>query len=115
MAEALNKTQEKYLQLRLISFMQIEGIPVFEAYLRRSNAFVQMYLQLTHLNIQIGEGPRSSNMFGLDDTGSRLNLVNLHNYHSVAERHPNLVLKFACLKYLDDVDPFNISVSDGVK
>ena len=34
-------------------------------------------------------------------------------YHqSVAEQHPNLVLKFACLKDLDDVDPFNVSGVD---
>ena len=37
-------------------------------------------------------------------------------YHkSVPERHPNLVLKFAYLKDLYDVDPFNISGVDGGK
>ena len=38
------------------------------------------------------------------------------DYHqSVAEGHPNLVLKFAYLKYLYDVDPFNISVVEKGK
>ena len=32
-----------------------------------------------------------------------------------AERHPSLVLKFAYLKDLDDMDPLNISGVDGGK
>ena len=54
-------------------------------------------------------------MSGLADTGARLNLVNLEYHQSVAERHPNLVLKFAYLKDLEDVNPFNISGVDGGK
>ena len=51
----------------------------------------------------------------LDDTLAGLNLRNLECHQSVAEHHPNLVLKFAYLKDLDDVDPFNISGVGGVK
>ena len=49
---------------------------------------------------------------GLANTGAGLNLVNLDYHQSVTERHPNLVLKFAYLKDLDGVDPFNISGVD---
>ena len=52
-------------------------------------------------------------MSSLAYTGFRLNLVNIEYHQSVAERHPNLVLKFAYLKDLEDVDPFNISEVDG--
>ena len=48
-------------------------------------------------------------MYGLADTGARLNLGNLEYFQSFAEHHPNLVLKFEYLKHLDDVDTFNIS------
>ena len=48
-------------------------------------------------------------MSGLADTESRLNLGNLEYHQSVAERHPKLVLKFAYLKDLEDVYPFNTS------
>ena len=51
----------------------------------------------------------------LDDTGVRLDLGHLEYHQSVAERHTNLVLKFAYLKDLDDVDPFNISGLDRGK
>ena len=51
-------------------------------------------------------------MYGLDDTGTGLNLVNLDYHQSVAERHPNLVLKFAYLKDMYDLDPFSISGVD---
>ena len=34
---------------------------------------------------------------------------------SVAESHHKLVAKFAYLKYLDDIDPFNISGLDRGK
>ena len=54
-------------------------------------------------------------MFGLFDTGTGLNLVNMDYHQPVTERHPNLVLKFEYLKDLDDVDPFNISGVDGLK
>ena len=54
-------------------------------------------------------------MFGLADTGAGKNLLNLDYHPSVAERQPNLVLKFAYLKDLDDVDTFNISGVDGRK
>ena len=38
------------------------------------------------------------------------------DYHqSVVERHPKLVLKFAYLKVLDDVDQLNISGVEGGK
>ena len=51
-------------------------------------------------------------MSGLVDTGAGLNLVNIEYHQSVAGRHTNLVLTFAYLKDLEDVDPLNISVVD---
>ena len=51
----------------------------------------------------------------LDDTLAGLNLRNLEYHQSVVEHHPNLVLKFAYLKDLDDVDPFKISGLYGGK
>ena len=44
-----------------------------------------------------------------------MNEGNIEYHQSVAEIHPNLVLKFAYLKDLEDVDPFNISGVDGGK
>ena len=64
------------------------------------------------MNLHIGEGPKSSYMSGLADTGSGLNFVNIEYHQSVAERHPNLDLKSAYLKDLEYVDPFNISGID---
>ena len=74
-----------------------------------------MSQQLSNLNFPIGEGPKSSYSSGLADTGAGLNLVNLEYHQSVAERHTNLVSKFAYLKDLEDMDPFNISGVDGGK
>ena len=37
-----------------------------------------------------------------------MNVGNLEYHQSVAESHPNLLLKFAYLKNLDDIDLFNI-------
>ena len=54
-------------------------------------------------------------MFGLVDPGAGLNLGNLDYHQSVAERHPNLVLKFLYLKDLDEVDTLNISRVYGGK
>ena len=54
-------------------------------------------------------------MFGLANTGSGLNLVNMDYHKSVTERHPNLVLNFAYLKDMDDVGTFNKSGVDGGK
>ena len=54
-------------------------------------------------------------MSGLADTGSGLNLGNLEYHQSVAERHPNLVLKFDYLKDMEDTDTFNISGLYGGK
>ena len=54
-------------------------------------------------------------MFGLTNIGVGLDLVNLDYHQAVAERHPNLVLKFSYLKDLKDVDPFNIIGVDGGK
>ena len=54
-------------------------------------------------------------MSGLADTGSGLNLVNIEYHKSVSERNPNLMMKFAYLKDLYDVDTFNIIVVDVVK
>ena len=54
-------------------------------------------------------------MSGLANTGAGLNLVNLEYHESVAEHYPNLVLKFSCLKDMEDVDTFNISGVDGGK
>ena len=48
-------------------------------------------------------------MFGLVDTGAGLGLGNLEYHQSVAERHPNLELKFAYLKDMEEVYPFNTS------
>ena len=47
-------------------------------------------------------------MFVFADTGSGLVLINLDYHQSVAERHRNLVLKFAYLKFVDGVIKFNI-------
>ena len=44
-----------------------------------------------------------------------MDLVNLDFHQSVEECHPNLVLKFSYLDYLDDVDPINIRGVDEVK
>ena len=60
-----------------------------------------MYQQLAYLNLLIGEGPISSNIFGLADTCAGLNMVNLD--------------KFVFLKYLNYVGAFNISGLDGGK
>ena len=68
-----------------------------------------MYHKLPYLKFLIGEGPRLSNNFGLTDTGAGLDLGNLDCHQLVAERHPNLVLKFVYLKDMDDVYPLNIS------
>ena len=74
-----------------------------------------MFKKSPHLNFSIGEGPRLSNMFGLSDTGSRLNMRNIYYHQPVAESNHNLVLKFACLEDMEDMDPFNISGIDGGK
>ena len=90
-------------------------IPLFEASLRRSNAVVKMYQQFPHLKLPIEERPKQSYMSGLADIGDGLNLRNMEYHQSAAERNPNLVLTFAYLKDLDDVDLFNISGIYGVK
>ena len=75
-----------------------------------------MSQKLPHLNFPIVEGPKSSYMFGLTDTGTGLNLGSIYCNQSVAEHHPNLELKISYLKDLDSVDPFNISdFMEGVK
>ena len=71
-----------------------------------------MYQKLPHLNLPLGEMPIFSKMFGLADIGEILNLENMDCHQSVSERHPNLVLKLAYLKDMDDVDTFNISGVD---
>ena len=76
---------------------------------------VQTSQQLVHLKFPIGEGQKSSYMSGLANTGASLNLINLEYHQSLAESHPNLILKFVYLKDLYDVDPFNISGVDGRK
>ena len=114
-AEATKKMQGKYLQLHFIPYLQSDGIPVFESYLLRSNTVVKMSQQLPHLNFHIGEGPKSSYISRLSDTGARLNLGNLEYNQSVVECQPNLVSKHLYLKDLEDVDPFNISGVDGGK
>ena len=85
--------------------MKSERIPLFEASLQILNVVAQMYQELPYMNFPIGEGPKSSYMSGLADTGSDLNLVNLEYQQAVADRHPNIVFKFDYLKDLDDVDP----------
>ena len=74
-----------------------------------------MSQEFLHTNLLIGEVTKSSYMFGLADTGSGLNLVNLDCHQSVAECNTNLVLKFEILKDLDDKDPFNINGVDRGK
>ena len=74
-----------------------------------------MYQQFLHLNLPIREVPKSSYMSGLADTGAGLNLGNFEYHQSVAELHPNLVLKFSYLKDIDDVDSFNINGVYGGK
>ena len=74
-----------------------------------------MSQKLLQFKLPIGEGQKPSYMSGLDDTRYGLNLVNIEYHQSVAERHPNLVFKFAYLKDLDDVDSFNISGVDKGK
>ena len=58
--------------------MKSDGIPLFEASLRISNEVVKMYQKLVQLNFPIGEEPKQSYMFGLDDTRAELNLGNLY-------------------------------------
>ena len=70
--EAPNNTKEEYLHLNFIPSLHIDRIPVFEAYLHRSNAVVKISQQLPHLNFHIGEEPKSSHMSGLADTGAGL-------------------------------------------
>ena len=76
-AEAPNNSMEEYLKLHFIPYLQSEKILVFEVSLCRSNVVVQMSQQLPHLIFPIGEGTKSSCMYGLADTGSRLNLGNI--------------------------------------
>ena len=71
------KAQEEYLQLYFISYLQRDRIPVFEAYLRRSNLVVKMSEDLPYLNLPIWEGPKSSYMSGLANTGAVLNVRNI--------------------------------------
>ena len=107
--------QEGYLQLHFIPSLQSEMIPIFETYIRRSKAVVQISKQLPHLNFPIVEGQKSSYMFVLVNTGTGLNLGNLNYHRLVAERQPNLVLKLAYFKDLENVDPFNTNGFGGVK
>ena len=74
-----------------------------------------MYQQFPHLKLPIEERPKQSYMSGLADIGDGLNLRNMEYHQSAAERNPNLVLTFAYLKDMDDVDLFNISGIYGVK
>ena len=74
-----------------------------------------MSQQLRYINFPIGVGAKSSYMYGLADTGGGLNLIHLEYHQSVVGCHPTLVLEFAYLKDLEDVDTFNISVLEIVK
>ena len=69
----------------------------------------QQFLHLKFLRVEVQQ---LSYMFGLADIGAGLNLGNLDCHQSVADLNPNLVLNFAYLKDLDDVDTFNISGVD---
>ena len=115
MTEAPKYMNEEYLQLNFFPYTKSERISVFEASLYRSNTVVKMSQKLPHLKLQILKGPKPSYMSGLADAGSGLNLGNLEYHQSVAERHPNLVLKILYLKDMENVDPFNISGVDGGK
>ena len=74
-----------------------------------------MSQKILHLNFPIIEGLKSSYISGLVNKGSGLNLVNMGYHQSGIEIHPNLVLKFAYLKDIYDVDPFNINGLYGGK
>ena len=91
MTESHNKKQEEYLKLHFIQYMQSERIPIFEAYLSRSNAVVQMPQKLLHLNLPIGEGAIFYNKLGWENTGYGLNMGNIYYEQSVTENHTNLV------------------------
>ena len=67
------------------------------------------------MNLPIVEGPILPNMFGLVDTGSGSNLVNMDYHQSVVDHYPNLVMKLAYLNHKDNVEPFNISGVDRGK
>ena len=71
--------------------------------------------QFPHLNFQMLEVPRQSNMFSLSDTGAGSNLGNMDSHQSVTERHPKFALKPPYLKDLDNMDPLNISGVDRGK
>ena len=74
-----------------------------------------MFQHLPHLNFLIGEGPKSSYISVLDNIGDGFKLVSLEYHQSVAELHPDLVLKFVYLKDMEDLDLFNISGLYGGK
>ena len=74
-----------------------------------------MSQQLPHLNFPIGDVPKSSYIYGLAYTGAGLYLGDLEYHQSVAERHPNFVLKCSYLKDLEYADTFNIIGVDGGK
>ena len=76
---------------------------------------VKISHQLPHIKFSIGEGPKSSYMFGGAYTESGLILVNMDIHWSVTESHPNLVFKFGFLKGLDEVNIFNVIGVDEVK
>ena len=78
--EAPKKTQEEYLQLYFIPYLQSERIPVFSASVRRPITKGKIYQQFPHIKFPIGEVTRLYNMFGLENTGSGLNLGNM-DYH----------------------------------
>ena len=71
-----------------------------------------MSQQFPYMKFPVGEVPKLSYKSGLTNTGAGLNLGNLDYHQSVAESHPDLVLNFAHLKYLEDVCPLNISGVD---
>ena len=48
-------------------------------------------------------------MYGLADKGAGSNLINIEYQQSVAERQSTLVLKFAYVKDLNHMYPFNVS------
>ena len=63
----------------------------------------------------MGEINISFNIFGMEDSGSGLNLVNLDYRQSVVEQPSNLVLKFTYSKDLYNVDLSSVSLLYGGK
>ena len=74
-----------------------------------------MFQKLPNLNFPLGEETKPPYMFVLADTRDGLNLRNIDYHKTVAEHHPNFVLKFYQLIDLEYVYQLNISGVDRGK